>query len=191
MTRFRRWITYLQRMVGMVAQGTEGTEGTEGTAYLKGTEETAYLKGTDGMEQFVPPFPVHLVPTHKQPNLYFTIDDAPVDVPSVKIIRINDDYVYISHIADINLEYQDEPVKQIRFSWTKTQDLPDYSVLASYIENCFPNLPGSPLPNKTNIIIRSNMFPNKMRYSKENLCTYMDMLYSNSSVLPTSTLVRG
>jgi hypothetical protein len=147
----------------------------------------------------------NFVPTCKQPYLYFTIADNTVDVPSLKIIKINSEYAYISYIADIIPEDQTLPVKQTQFSWSKIQDLPNYqwssvarqrddqifrnvqvaekySWLANYIETCFPY--------NASIVIRSNMFHNKISglpildrpswstYSKEKLHMYIDIMFS-------------
>ena len=103
------------------------------------------------------------------PYLYFTIADEPIHMPSLKIIKINNENLYISYIENIIPEDKDNPIKQTQFRWTKTQDLSNYSLLAKYIEKCFPN--------KT-IVIHSNIFSNEIVYSKENLRTYIDTLFS-------------
>lgn len=114
------------------------------------------------------------VPIHKQPYLYFTVVDHTVDVPSVKIIKINSNSVYISYIANIIPGEQDNPIKQTQFRWSNIQDLPNYVGLAHYIETCFPD--------NASIVIRSNMLCNKIPYSMATLRVYMDMLFSVHSI---------
>ena len=95
----------------------------------------------------------------QQPNLYFTTNDDPFRV--VNIAKINNTCAYVSAKWD---------EKKLAFGWSKVSNESDYSELANYIENCFSN--GS------DIMITSIMFDNKVPYSREKLCKYMDLMFS-------------
>jgi hypothetical protein len=79
----------------------------------------------------------------------------------VNIAKINNTCAYFS----VNWNE-----KKLAFGWSKVSNEPDYSTLTNYIENCFSN--GS------DIIITSNMFDNKVSYSREKLRNYMDLMFS-------------
>ena len=94
----------------------------------------------------------------QQPNLFFTTNDD--SSPVVNIAKINNTVVFVS------VKYNET---NVAFSMSKVLDDPQYHILANYIENC--------LNSDSNIIITSNMFENKVLYSKEKLCMYMNMIY--------------